>query len=59
MKAYAFDLWERAEDAVRVSENNLSISPDSAASRAYYAAFYAVSALFALRGVVYRKHSAV
>lgn len=59
MKAYAFDLWERAEDAIKVSENNLLISPDSAASRAYYAAFYAVSALFALRGAVYRKHSAV
>ncbi len=59
MKAYAFDLWKRAEDAFKVSESNLSISPDSAASRAYYAAFYAVSALFASRGAVYRKHSAV
>ena len=39
MKAYAFDLWGRAEDAIKVSENNLSISSDSAASRAYYAAF--------------------
>ena len=59
MKAYAFDLLGRAEDAIKVSENNLSISSDSAASRAYYAAFYAVYALFALRDVVFRKHSAV
>lgn len=33
--------------------------PDSAASRAYYAAFHAVSALFLLEGRSFRKHSAL
>ena len=33
--------------------------PDSAASRAYYAAFHAVSALFAHEGQLFRKHEAV
>lgn len=33
--------------------------PDAAASRAYYAAFYAVSAVFAARGKVFRRHSEV
>lgn len=42
-----------------MAEHDLSLSPDAAASRAYYAAFYAVSALFALDGVDFRKHSAV
>jgi uncharacterized protein (UPF0332 family) len=32
---------------------------DAAASRAYYAAFYAVSALFALEGKTFSKHAAV
>jgi hypothetical protein len=32
--------------------------PDSAASRAYYAAFHAVSALFAHEGQLFRKHEA-
>ena len=33
--------------------------PDSAASRAYYSAFHAVSAWFAVRGTLFRKHEAV
>jgi uncharacterized protein (UPF0332 family) len=32
---------------------------DSAASRAYYASFHAITALFALRGQNFSKHSAV
>ena len=35
------------------------MSPDAAASRAYYAAFYAVSALFALEECDFAKHSQV
>jgi len=53
------DLWRRATRALRVAEHDLSISPDAAASRAYYAAFYAVSARFALHGVFFNEHSAV
>jgi uncharacterized protein (UPF0332 family) len=33
--------------------------PDSSASRFYYSAFYAVSALFAIDGKTFKKHSAV
>ncbi len=36
-----------------------TLDPDSAASRAYYAAFYAVSARFVLEGKEFSKHSAV
>lgn len=37
----------------------MAIDPDSAASRFYYAAFYAVSALFALEGKTFKRHSAI
>ncbi len=53
------DLWFSAKDALRAAKTVLSVSPDSAASRAYYAAFYAVSAMFALEGKTFRKHSAI
>lgn len=56
---YAADLWQRAEEALRTAAADLAVSFDAAASRAYYAAFYAVSALFAMEGREYVKHSAV
>lgn len=59
MREYAFDLWSRAIDTIKVVEKILSISPDSAASRAYYAAFFAVSSLFALQNKTFKKHSEV
>ena len=59
MKSLAVDLWKRAGDAIRVAKHDLLISPDAAASRAYYAAFHAVSALFALEEKTFQKHSAV
>lgn len=37
----------------------MSAHPDGSASRAYYAAFYAVSALFAIEGTIFNKHSAI
>jgi uncharacterized protein (UPF0332 family) len=37
----------------------IETDPDSAASRAYYAAFHALTTLFALRGQTYSKHSAI
>jgi uncharacterized protein (UPF0332 family) len=46
-------------EAIRTAEADLSISADAAASRAYYAAFYAVSALFALEGCDFSKHTQV
>lgn len=59
MKASADDLWERAADALRVARHDVLLSPDAAASRAYYAAFYAVSAYFALQDKTFSRHSAV
>lgn len=47
MTEQADALWDRAEDALRAARVLLAVSPDSAASRAYYAAFYAVTAYFA------------
>ena len=45
---------------MRTAEINRSEDDhDAAASRAYYAAFYAVSALLALEGKSFKKHSAV
>jgi uncharacterized protein (UPF0332 family) len=55
----ATSLWERAKDALRAARHILPVSADTAASRAYYAAFYAASATFALEGRTFRKHSAV
>jgi hypothetical protein len=57
--AYARDLWERAAKTLTVAETILSLDPDSAASRAYYAAFYAVSAHFALQDETFARHSAL
>lgn len=59
MNARAIDLWERAKKALLVAKTVLPLDPDSAASRAYYAAFYAASARFALEGRIFRKHSAL
>lgn len=52
-------LWERALDSLRAAEALVGVSPDDAASRAYYSAFYAASALFALGGRAFRRHSAL
>ena len=59
MNARAADLWERAKKALAVAKAVSTLDPDSAASRAYYAAFYAVSARFALEEKAFAKHSAV
>ena len=56
---YARDLWRRAENALKSAQSLVSISPDDAASRAYYAAFHSVSAALALKGQAYSRHSAV
>ena len=59
MNALANELWLRALDSLRAAEAVLTISPDTTASRAYYAAFYAVSAHFTLSDHEFSKHSAV
>ncbi|MCK4659234.1 MAG: HEPN domain-containing protein [Phycisphaerae bacterium] len=52
-------LWERATTAIESARALLDIDPDGSASRAYYAAFFGVSALFAMEGRVFTKHTAV
>lgn len=59
MKAEAADYWQRAVQALLTAEGLIESDPDAAASRAYYAAFYAVSALFALQQQEFVKHTAV
>lgn len=59
MNEYVSDLWKRAKEALLTAEADLSVSFDATASRAYYAAFYAVSAVFALEGCDFSKHSEV
>ncbi len=59
MNQEALDLWTRACRSHQTSSLLAGVDPDAAASRAYYAAFYAVSALFALQGKTFTKHTFV
>ena len=60
MNERAADLLSRARRALQTAETiHAEGDYDAAASRAYYAAFYAVSALLALEGKYFKKHSAV
>ncbi len=49
MNREAIEFWTRAGVAIKSSRILLTDDPDGSSSRAYYAAFYAISALFALR----------
>jgi hypothetical protein len=53
------ELWERALRALQTADELVDRDSDASSSRAYYAAFYAVSALLALEGQSYSKHTAV
>ena len=53
------DLWQRALQALRTAERLVEDDPDASASRSYYAAFYAVSALLAFDQRSFAKHTAV
>jgi uncharacterized protein (UPF0332 family) len=59
MKEFARDQWRRARKTLNSAEQLAESDPDSAASRAYYAAFQAVTALFAIRGREFTKHTEV
>ncbi len=59
MNKEALDFWERAVKTYQTAKELLSIEYNSAASRAYYAAFYSVSALFASEGKTFKKHSGI
>ena len=55
---YARTEWDRATDALREAHLLLANGGfDGAASRAYCAAFHAVTAFFALEGRIFTKHS--
>jgi uncharacterized protein (UPF0332 family) len=57
---YARTEWDRALEAFRGAQLLVAHGGfDSAASRAYHAAFHAVTALFALEGRTFTKHSAL
>jgi len=51
--------WKHAQSALAAASRNIDIDASTAANRAYYAAFYAVSALFANENKTFKRHSAV
>ena len=54
------ELWQRAQEALRATGTLLTAGfPDFAAARAYYAAFYAASALLLAEGKTFRSHRGV
>lgn len=58
MTSDAKDHWQRAMRALASARLLLEAGDhDGAASRAYYAAFHAFSAVFALEGVTHTKHT--
>jgi len=59
MKEFANAEWQRSCRTLASAKRLADADPDSAASRAYYAAFHAITALFALRGQTFSKHAAV
>jgi len=56
MREFAAVEWDRAERALESARQLAETDPDSAASRAYYAAFHALTALFGLRGQPMHRH---
>lgn len=48
MKEFAAAEWQRALRTLETAKQDARTDPDSAASRAYYAAFHALTAIFAL-----------
>jgi len=59
MRDFARSEWQRAERSLASARQLVASDPDSAASRAYYAAFHALTAAFALRGQTFSKHAAI
>ena len=57
MKQFAAIEWHRARRTLTSAEQLIAGDSDSAASRAYYAAFHAVTALFAGRRQTFAKHA--
>jgi len=49
--------WQRSQLALKSARKNIEIDETTACNRAYYAAFYALSALFALEGKRFKRHT--
>ena len=59
MNEFIRSQWTKARRSIAAAEAILDTDPDSAASRAYYAAFHGVTAVLAGRGMDFTKHTAV
>lgn len=59
MSEEVLQFWQHAQTAMDTAGRVSEIDPSTAANRAYYAAFYAVSALFAAEGKTFKRHAAV
>ena len=59
MKKEALGFWNRALEALDAAETLVSHQYNSCASRAYYAAFNAISAHFALQNMTFKKHTSL
>lgn len=59
MTSEVTDYWRRAVQALQTAESLVESDPDASASRAYYAACYAISALFAFQQQSFTKHTAL
>ena len=55
----ALSFWRAAQTTLNAARQTVDIDPSTAANRAYYAAFYAVSALLATEGKTFKRHTAV
>lgn len=53
------DFWKRAFEWLASARNEAGINQDASASCAYYAALYALSALFALERKIFTSHDGV
>lgn len=59
MSVEANDLWLRGIKSLESAKLLLHTDPDTSSSCSYYASFHAISALFAVKGQTFKKHSSV
>ncbi len=59
MTQFALDMWNRARTTLASAASLVERDPNSSAALAYYAAFYALSAAFALRDRSFSKHTEI
>jgi uncharacterized protein (UPF0332 family) len=59
MKEFPQREWQRADRALKTAAMLIATDPEAAVNRAYYAVFHALTAIFALGGQSFTKHSAL